>query len=227
MPARSAHSSHASGTMVAASDGGRRVVYTVRRGDTLYSIARLLQVTVVELVGWNGMSGDHSIHPGTDSDRIRALAQLRARRVHFGSVGILSGKRALIVGVATDRSIAWGIARAMRAQGAELAFTYANDKLRERVEPLAASIGSQLLMPLDVQLDEQIDATFEPLGGTGAHWTSWCTRWPSRRAKPWPAVSPPAPRAKRSVLHTTFRAIALRRWRAAPPRSWPGARAHC
>ncbi len=64
VPARSAHSSHASGTMVAASDGGRRVVYTVRRGDTLYSIARLLQVTVVELVGWNGMSGDHSIHPG-------------------------------------------------------------------------------------------------------------------------------------------------------------------
>ncbi|MGA8707022.1 MAG: enoyl-ACP reductase [Steroidobacteraceae bacterium] len=84
-------------------------------------------------------------------------------------MGILSGKRALIVGVATDRSIAWGIARAMRAQGAELAFTYANDKLRERVEPLAASIGSQLLMPLDVQLDEQIDATFETLG---RHWGS-------------------------------------------------------
>jgi enoyl-[acyl-carrier protein] reductase I len=78
-------------------------------------------------------------------------------------VGILSGKRALIVGVATDRSIAWGIAQAMHAQGAELAFSYASDKLRERVEPLAASIGSQLLMPLDVQLDEQIDATFETL----------------------------------------------------------------
>jgi membrane-bound lytic murein transglycosylase D len=64
VPPRSAHSAHASGTMVAASDGSRRVVYTVRRGDTLYSIARLLQVTVVELVGWNGMTGDHSIHPG-------------------------------------------------------------------------------------------------------------------------------------------------------------------
>lgn len=64
VPARSAHSAHASGTMVAATDGSRRVVYTVRRGDTLYSIARLLQVTVVELVGWNGMGGDHSIHPG-------------------------------------------------------------------------------------------------------------------------------------------------------------------
>ena len=48
----------------AANDGSRRVVYTVRRGDTLYSIARLLQVTVVDLVGWNGMNGDHSIKPG-------------------------------------------------------------------------------------------------------------------------------------------------------------------
>ena len=53
-------------------------------------------------------------------------------------MGILPGKRALIVGVATERSIAWGIAEAMHAQGAELAFSYANDKFRERVEPLAA-----------------------------------------------------------------------------------------
>jgi enoyl-[acyl-carrier protein] reductase I len=73
-------------------------------------------------------------------------------------MGILAGKRALIVGVATDRSIAWGIAQCMHAQGAELAFSYANDKFRERVEPLAASLGSQLLLPLDVQSDEQIDA---------------------------------------------------------------------
>jgi len=75
-------------------------------------------------------------------------------------MGILAGKRALIVGVATDRSIAWGIAQAMHAQGAELAFSYANDTFRLRVEPLAASIGSKLLMPIDVQLDEQIDAAF-------------------------------------------------------------------
>jgi membrane-bound lytic murein transglycosylase D len=64
VPPKSAHSTHASGQAVAANDGSRRVVYTVRRGDTLYSIARLLQVTVVDLVGWNGMSGDHSIKPG-------------------------------------------------------------------------------------------------------------------------------------------------------------------
>jgi membrane-bound lytic murein transglycosylase D len=64
VPSRSAHATRASGTTTASSDGSRRVVYTVRRGDTLYSIARLLQVTVVELAGWNGMSGDHSIRPG-------------------------------------------------------------------------------------------------------------------------------------------------------------------
>jgi len=64
VPPKSAHSTHASGQAVAANDGSRRVVYTVRRGDTLYSIARLLQVTVVDLVGWNGMSGDRSIKPG-------------------------------------------------------------------------------------------------------------------------------------------------------------------
>jgi membrane-bound lytic murein transglycosylase D len=63
-PSRSAHASHASGLALASNDGSRRVVYVVRRGDTLYSIARLLQVSVVELVGWNGMSGDRSIKPG-------------------------------------------------------------------------------------------------------------------------------------------------------------------
>jgi enoyl-[acyl-carrier protein] reductase I len=78
-------------------------------------------------------------------------------------MGFLSGKRALIVGVATERSIAWGIAEAMHREGAELAFTYANDKLRERVEPLAASIGSKVVLPLDVTSDAQVDAVFEEL----------------------------------------------------------------
>jgi enoyl-[acyl-carrier protein] reductase I len=75
-------------------------------------------------------------------------------------VGILAGKRALIVGVATDRSIAWGIAQAMHAHGAQLAFSYANDAFRQRLEPLAASIGSKLLMPIDVQVDDQLEAAF-------------------------------------------------------------------
>jgi enoyl-[acyl-carrier protein] reductase I len=65
--------------------------------------------------------------------------------------------------VATERSIAWGIAEAMHREGAELAFTYANDKLRERVEPLAASVGSNVVLPLDVTSDTQIDAVFAAL----------------------------------------------------------------
>jgi enoyl-[acyl-carrier protein] reductase I len=78
-------------------------------------------------------------------------------------MGFLAGKRALIVGVATERSIAWGIAQAMHREGAELAFSHPNDKMRERVEPLAHSIGSRLTLPLDVSSDAEIDAAFERL----------------------------------------------------------------
>ncbi len=79
-------------------------------------------------------------------------------------MGIMQGKRALIVGVASDRSIAWGIAQAMHAQGAELAFTYVNDKFESRVRPLAESLGSKIVLPLDVTDDAQIDAVFASLG---------------------------------------------------------------
>ena len=81
-------------------------------------------------------------------------------------MGMLTGKRALIIGVATDRSIAWGIAQAMHTQGAELAFTYAGDKFRERVEPLATSVGSKIVIPLDVSEDAQIDSAFAQLKST-------------------------------------------------------------
>jgi enoyl-[acyl-carrier protein] reductase I len=78
-------------------------------------------------------------------------------------MGCLTGKRAFIVGVASDRSIAWGIAQAMHREGAALAFSYVNDKMKERVEPLAHSLGSKLTMPLDVGTDEQIDSAFDLL----------------------------------------------------------------
>jgi enoyl-[acyl-carrier protein] reductase I len=84
-------------------------------------------------------------------------------------MGFLAGKRAFIVGVATDRSIAWGIAQAMHREGAELAFSYVNDKMKERVEPLAKSVESPLVMPLDVTVDEQTDAAFERIKD---HWGS-------------------------------------------------------
>lgn len=79
-------------------------------------------------------------------------------------MGFLQGKRALIVGVASQRSIASGIAEAMHRQGAELAFTYQTDKLKSRVEACAADCGSDIVLPLDVAEDAQIDATFKALG---------------------------------------------------------------
>ena len=84
-------------------------------------------------------------------------------------MGILAGKRALIVGVATDRSIAWGIAQAMHAQGAELAFTYGSERLKDRVTPLAESLGSKIVLPLDVTVDAQIDAVFSHLASAWGH----------------------------------------------------------
>src|SRR5690554_1373864 len=78
-------------------------------------------------------------------------------------MGMLEGKKALIVGVASPRSIAWGIAEAMHRQGAELAFTYQNDKLKSRVQKIADQTGSKLTMPLDVGSDEEITAVFETI----------------------------------------------------------------
>jgi enoyl-[acyl-carrier protein] reductase I len=78
-------------------------------------------------------------------------------------MGFLSGKRALIVGLASNRSIAWGIAQAMHREGAELAFTYQNDKLRDRVEKMAAQLGSEVTVPCDVSSDEEIEAVFDHL----------------------------------------------------------------
>ena len=71
-------------------------------------------------------------------------------------MGFLTGKRALITGVASKRSIAWGVAQAMHAQGAELAFTYQNERLESRVRSLAAQLDSDFLMPLDVSSDSDI-----------------------------------------------------------------------
>ncbi len=79
-------------------------------------------------------------------------------------MGFLDGKRALIVGLASNRSIAWGVAQAMRREGAELAFTYQNEKLRDRVAKFAGDLGSELLMPCDVASDEEINGVFEHLG---------------------------------------------------------------
>jgi enoyl-[acyl-carrier protein] reductase I len=78
--------------------------------------------------------------------------------------GIMAGKRGLIMGVANDRSIAWGIARAVADQGGELAFTYQGDALKKRAEPLAASVGSDMLMPCDVTDEDSIAEAFKLIG---------------------------------------------------------------
>ena len=75
----------------------------------------------------------------------------------------MAGRRGLIMGVANHRSIAWAIAQACAAQGAELAFTFQGEALEKRVRPLAASVGSEIVLPCDVGDDAQIDATFDAL----------------------------------------------------------------
>ena len=83
--------------------------------------------------------------------------------------GLLTGKRGLIMGVANDRSIAWGIAKAMADAGAELAFTYQGEAFGKRLEPLAQSVGSDFMVDVDVTDDASLDTAFEQLAA----------RWPT------------------------------------------------
>ncbi|MDF1758698.1 MAG: enoyl-ACP reductase [Legionellaceae bacterium] len=82
-------------------------------------------------------------------------------------MGFLSGKKALIFGLISNRSIAYGIAKAFHEQGAELAFTYQNEKLKDRIAAMAAEFGSDLVFPCDVSSDEEIDNVFSSLK---QHW---------------------------------------------------------
>jgi enoyl-[acyl-carrier protein] reductase I len=79
------------------------------------------------------------------------------------ATGLMSGKRGLIMGVANDKSIAWGIARAAHEQGAELAFTFQGEALGKRVQPLAASVGSDIVLPCEVTDEASLDAVFAAL----------------------------------------------------------------
>ncbi len=77
--------------------------------------------------------------------------------------GLMAGKRGVVMGVANERSIAWGIARAAAAEGAEIAFTYQGEALEKRVRPLAQSIGSTIVVPCDVTDDASLDAAFDAI----------------------------------------------------------------
>jgi enoyl-[acyl-carrier protein] reductase I len=83
-----------------------------------------------------------------------------------GMTGLMNGKRGLVLGVANDHSIAWGIARALSAQGAEMAFTYQGEALGKRVRPLAKSVNSSLVLPCDVEDLASVDAVFTTLRET-------------------------------------------------------------
>jgi enoyl-[acyl-carrier protein] reductase I len=74
---------------------------------------------------------------------------------------LMKGRRGLVMGVANDHSIAWGIAKTLAAHGAEIAFTYQGEAQKKRLTPLAASIGSRLMLPGDVEKDEELDAAFD------------------------------------------------------------------
>jgi enoyl-[acyl-carrier protein] reductase I len=82
-------------------------------------------------------------------------------------MGFMQGKRVLIVGLASNRSIAWGIAQAMHREGAELAFTFQNEKLQSRVEEMAEQCGSKITVECDVAIDQHIDHVFAELA---KHW---------------------------------------------------------
>ncbi|MBI6629095.1 enoyl-ACP reductase FabI [Pontibaca salina] len=82
---------------------------------------------------------------------------------------LMAGKRGLIMGLANDKSIAWGIARTLSDAGAELAFSYQGDALKRRVDPLAAQLGSEIVLPCDVSDEASIDALFD---GLKQHWDS-------------------------------------------------------
>ena len=80
--------------------------------------------------------------------------------------GLMAGKRGLVMGVANNRSIAWGIAKAVAAQGADVALTFQGEALKKRVEPLASELGSKLVLPCDVTDAASVDAVFAELGRT-------------------------------------------------------------
>ena len=98
-----------------------------------------------------------------DVELARARAQAEDVRSQSGFGGLMRGKRAVITGVANDRSLAWAIAQAFHQEGAELAFTYPGEAMERRVRPLAESLGAKAILDCDVGRDEDIDRTVEDI----------------------------------------------------------------
>jgi hypothetical protein len=130
---------------------------------------------------------------------------------------ILKGKKALVCGIANDSSIAYGCASAFREVGADLAITYATEKAKAHVEPLAKALDASIFMPLDVATPGDLEAVFEGSGGTGGGSTSSSIRSPGRRRKTFRAGSSIA-RPKALRRRWTSRATRSCAWRASQRR---------
>ena len=130
---------------------------------------------------------------------------------------LMQGKRGLIMGVANERSLAWGIATACAAQGAELAFTFQGEALERRVRPLAASVQSDRVFACDVADEASVDTAFDALKTHGMGWTSWFTRsaMPTRPICGGVISIRRAPRSCRRWISPATRSP---RWRSAPCR---------
>ncbi len=123
--------------------------------------------------------------PGVGPVGHRPMVGCRATARAEDRMGLLDGKTALIFGVANDHSIAWGIAQALHAEGAEVGFSSVESLIEKRVRPLAESIGSTFVEPCDVQSDEQIARVFARWGETAR-----LARHPRPRARLRPARGP-------------------------------------
>jgi enoyl-[acyl-carrier protein] reductase I len=99
---------------------------------------------------------------------MRQAANLIGERM-ASATGLMAGKRGLIMGVANDHSIAWGIAKELAAQGAEMAFTYQGAAFEKRVRPLAESVGSKIILPADVEDEQSLEALFSKLEHVWGH----------------------------------------------------------
>jgi len=108
-----------------------------------------------------------SLHP-SENRIFKEIEPMAGSEAHTSVAAgqLMAGKRGLIMGVANNRSIAWGIAKACAAQGAEIALTYQGDALKKRVEPLAAELGTKLVLPCDVTDAASIDSVFDTLAKT-------------------------------------------------------------
>lgn len=131
-------------------------------------------------------------------------------------MGFLAGKRALVTGIASNRSIAYGIAKAMHREGAELAFTYQNEKLKPRVEKFAAEFGSDIVIPCDVSTDANIESTFTALSLTGITLIFWCMLLRSHQKSSWPVVLLKIPRVKVRQLLMMSVPTAFWQWPSTP-----------